>query len=61
MSDAKDWNEMMEKRALYREAGAEEAWVVSTDGTDQFLTDEERAESKIAPDFPCKIGSFNEQ
>lgn len=61
MSDANDWNEMMEKRALYREAGAEEVWVVGTDGTVRFLTDEERAESKIAPDFPRKIGSFDEQ
>jgi Uma2 family endonuclease len=55
MSDANDWDEMMEKWALYREAGAEEVWVVSEDGTVRFFAEEERGASSIVPDFPRNV------
>jgi Uma2 family endonuclease len=55
MSDSNDWEEMEEKRALYREAGAEEIWVVTQDGEVHFFADEEMDASTIAPDFPQQI------
>jgi Uma2 family endonuclease len=55
MSEANDWDEMMEKRALYREAGAEEVWIVTREGRVRFFGDGEREASRIAPDFPDEI------
>jgi len=55
MSDSNDWDEMHEKRALYREAGAEEVWVVMEDGTVRFFADEEMETSEIAPDVPAQV------
>jgi preprotein translocase subunit Sec61beta len=46
---------MREKRALYREAGAEEVWVVSETGTVRFFGDEEMETSQIAPDVPEEL------
>ena len=44
--------EMKEKQSLYFEAGAEEVWIVEEDGTVRFYADEERAASRLVPDFP---------
>ena len=55
MSDANDWEEMHEKRSLYREAGAEEVWIVDQDGQVRFFGDEEIEASGVAPDFPQHV------
>jgi Uma2 family endonuclease len=55
MSDSNTAAEMDEKRALYREIGAEEVWVVDEDGHIRFFTDEEQAQSAIAPECPNQI------
>jgi Uma2 family endonuclease len=55
MSESNDWEEMDEKRALYREAGAEEVWVVEADGSVRFFADDELNHSELAPDFPQSI------
>jgi len=52
MSDSNDWDEMEEKIALYRAAGAEEVWVVDEEGNVRFFGEEEREQSDLAPDFP---------
>lgn len=54
MSEANDWEEMHSKRELYREAGAEEVWVVD-EGEARFFSDEETAQSDIAPEFPAQL------
>lgn len=55
MSESNDWEEMREKRELYREAGAEEVWVVGEEGAVRFFTDEEVDTSEIAPAFPDQL------
>jgi Uma2 family endonuclease len=55
MSESNDWEEMKEKRALHREAGAEEVWVVSEEGEVRFFADEEIEQSEIAPAFPDQL------
>jgi Uma2 family endonuclease len=55
MSDSNTEAEMVEKRALYREIGAEEVWVVDEDGHIRFFTDEEQGQSAIAPGCPNQI------
>jgi Uma2 family endonuclease len=55
MSESNDWDEMHDKRALYREAGAEEVWVVDVDGTVQFFDEDALEHSKIAPAFPDQL------
>jgi Uma2 family endonuclease len=55
LSESNDWEEMDEKRALYREAGADEVWVVATDGSVRFFADDELEHSELAPDFPQSI------
>jgi Uma2 family endonuclease len=55
MSDANDWEEMHEKRALYREAGAEEVWIVDRDGQIQVFRDHEREQSDLVPGFPSSL------
>jgi len=54
MSESNDWEEMRSKRELYREAGAEEVWVVD-EGTVRFFGEEEISQSKIAPGFPDQL------
>jgi Uma2 family endonuclease len=46
---------MEAKINLYREAGAEEVWVVEQDGRVRFLADEELERSTLAPDFPTSL------
>lgn len=55
MSDSNDWEEMHEKRGLYREAGATEVWVVEEDGTVWFFGGEEIEQSEVVPTFPEKV------
>ena len=55
MSDSNDWEEMDEKRWLYREAGAEEVWIVGKDGSVRFFADDELERSGLVPDFPSSI------
>ena len=55
MSESNDWEEMEAKMSLYREAGAEEVWVVEPDGRVRFFAAEERERSTLAPDFPRSV------
>lgn len=55
MSDSNDWAEMHEKRRLYREAGADEVWIVEEDGTVRFFEDEEIEHSGIISGFPDEV------
>lgn len=55
MSESNDWEEMNKKRKLYREAGAEEVWIVDEDGDVRFFAEEELENSEIAPGFPNRL------
>jgi Uma2 family endonuclease len=55
MSESNDWEQMGEKRKLYREAGAEEVWIVGEDGSVRFFADDELERSGLVPDFPSSI------
>ena len=55
MSEANDWDEMEAKIDLYREAGAEEVWVVEQDGLVRFFADEELERSTLVPEFPTSL------
>jgi Uma2 family endonuclease len=55
MSASNTDEEMTEKRRLYRDAGAEEVWVVDADGRVRFFADEEMDQSVLAPDFPAQV------
>ncbi|MCS4119203.1 Uma2 family endonuclease [Salinibacter ruber] len=55
MSENNDWDEMDRKRGLYREAGAEEVWVVAEDGEVRFFGAEEMEESDLVPGFPEQV------
>lgn len=55
LSESNTAEEMAGKRALYREAGAEEVWLVEPDGQVRFFTDEEQDQSAIAPDVPNQV------
>jgi Uma2 family endonuclease len=46
---------MDEKRALYREAGAQEIWLVELDGRIRFFGDDEQEQSQLAPDMPNRL------
>ncbi len=55
LSDSNTVDELAEKRALYREAGTEEVWIVEQDGQIRFFADEELDQSTIAPDTPDQL------
>ncbi len=57
MSASNTMEELADKRALYREIGAEEVWVVDEDGTIRFFGDNERDASQIAPDAPTEVST----
>lgn len=47
--------EMAEKRRAYREAGADEVWLVSEDGDIRFFADDELDRSALAPACPPRV------
>jgi Uma2 family endonuclease len=47
--------EMDEKRTLYREAGAQEIWLVELDGRVRFFGEEEMDESQVVPEMPYHL------
>jgi Uma2 family endonuclease len=49
------WANIEEKIELYREAGADEVWVVDTDRQVRFFGEEEMEASTLAPDFPTAL------
>jgi len=55
MSGSNDWDEMEEKRGLYREAGAEEVWIVTEEGEVHFFAEEKLRASGIAKEFPSEL------
>lgn len=56
LSDSNTDKEMMEKRALYCEAGAKEVWLCSESGGMRFFNLEHGLiHSELVPDFPLKI------
>ena len=55
MSETNTQEEMSEKRRLYRDAGAEEVWIVDREGTVRFFGDEERDQSALSPEFPSQV------
>ncbi len=55
LSESNTVEEMAEKRALYRDIGAEEVWIVEEDGHIRFFADEEIESSKIAPEMPDHV------
>lgn len=52
MSESNDWNEMEEKIALYREAGAEEVWDVDQEDEVRFFGEEELERGSRPPFLP---------
>ena len=55
MSESNDWEEMHEKRALYREAGAKEVWIVDRDEQIHVFRDEKINQSDLIPEFPSAL------
>lgn len=55
LSSSNTEQEINEKRALYREVGADEVWVVDEDNQIRFYRDEEMDHSRIAPDCPPEL------
>jgi Uma2 family endonuclease len=55
LSSSNTAEEIREKRALYREAGAKEVWVVDEDGQVRFFGAEEMDRSEIAEEFPAQV------
>lgn len=56
LSESNTDEEMVEKRRLYFDTGAEEVWTCDADGRVRFFdTDGERATSALAPSFPASI------
>jgi Uma2 family endonuclease len=55
LSEANTEDEMQEKRYLYRDAGANEVWVVDQERHVRFFGEDEREHSALAPDFPGEL------
>jgi Uma2 family endonuclease len=57
MSPSNSWGEMREKMALYFEVGAQEVWIVDTDGKISFFTSggETLERSRLIPEVPGSI------
>jgi Uma2 family endonuclease len=55
LSESNTEEELQEKRALYRDIGAEEVWIVDGDGDIRFFGEEEQDQSTIAPDCPTTV------
>lgn len=48
-------SEEMDERALYREAGAEEIWLVDSEGRVRFFDEEEMDRSQRVPEMPIQV------
>jgi Uma2 family endonuclease len=55
MSKSNTDSVMDEKRCLYREIGADEVWIVETDGRIRFYGEEELDASKVVPGCPNEV------
>jgi len=55
LSESNTGEEMNEKRALYREAGAEEVWLVDLDGHIRFFGEKELDRSQRVAEMPTQI------
>lgn len=55
MSESNDWEEMGEKRRIYRGAGATEFWVVTEEGEVHFFREVEIEQSEMVPEFPDQL------
>lgn len=55
MSASNDWEEMHTKRALYRDAGAEEVWIVDADGDIHVFDENDRTRSGLLPTVPDHV------
>ena len=55
LSPSNSVEEMVEKRALYFEAGAKEVWLCGLDGKMTFYAPEHSVHSGICRGFPCQI------
>jgi Uma2 family endonuclease len=55
LSESNDWDEMEKKRTLYRDAGAEEVWIVTEERQVRFFVGEELSASTLIPDFPAQL------
>jgi Uma2 family endonuclease len=55
LSSSNTEEQIDEKRALYREVGADEVWVVDEHNQIRFYRDEEMDHSRIAPDCPSEL------
>jgi len=55
LSESSTAEEMDEQRALYREAGAQEVWLVKPDGQVRFFGEEEMDESQVVPEMPNRL------
>lgn len=56
LSGSNSKKEMIEKRALYFEAGAKEVWLCDENGAMSFFNSEKQvAQSELVPNFPLKI------
>lgn len=55
MSASNTDEEMAEKRRLYRDAGAEEVWIVDVEGRIRFFTEHEIDASHLAPGVPAQL------
>lgn len=52
LSESNTAEEMEDKRMLYRDAGAQEVWLVHLDGRIQFFGEEEMDASRVVPEMP---------
>lgn len=55
MSASNTDEEILAKRELYQELGAEEVWVVSEEGEIRFFGEDEKERSEIAPGCPRSV------
>lgn len=55
LSETNTEAEMREKRRLYRDAGAEEVWIVDREGAVRFFVEEEQDQSALCPAFPSHV------
>lgn len=55
LSESNTVDEMEEKRALYREVGTQEVWIVETNGRIRFFGEEEMDRSEFAPEMATRV------